>query len=174
MSVERMNGVVDSAFRDKLRSCGSNDKTVPCSSSGTTREFMSNESCLLDFLAAARNGSGSLQKKPVGSVFVNTNVASWEQLDVAKISTLFWSNVPRWMQKTSQKIWETRDQMIGSKPGDQKELSFLNRTLRWCKNGLVFAANLKHDREVVDELGLSKVEASFVSGYGRQCYLMPR
>ena len=33
---------------------------------------------------------------------------------------------------------------------------FLNRTLRWCKDGLVFAANLRHAREVVDELGLSK------------------
>ena len=31
-----------------------------------------------------------------------------------------------------------------------------NRTLRWCKDGLAFAANLRHGREVVDELGLSK------------------
>ena len=51
---------------------------------------------------------------------------------------------------------ETRDPMIGSKPGDQKELRILNRTLRWCKDGLVFAANLRHGREVVDELELSK------------------
>ena len=46
--------------------------------------------------------------------------------------------------------------MIGSKPDDQKELRILNRTLRWCKDGLVFAANLRHGREVIDELGLSK------------------
>ena len=46
--------------------------------------------------------------------------------------------------------------MIGPKPDDQKELRILNRTLRWCKDGLVFAANLRHGREVVDELGLSK------------------
>ena len=45
---------------------------------------------------------------------------------------------------------------IGPKPDDQKELHILNRTLRWCKDGLVFAANLRHGREVVDELGLSK------------------
>ena len=45
---------------------------------------------------------------------------------------------------------------VRSKPGDQKELRILNRTLRWCKDGLVFAANLRHGREVVDELGLSK------------------
>ena len=32
----------------------------------------------------------------------------------------------------------------------------LNRTLRWCKDVSVFAANLRHGREVVDELGLSK------------------
>ena len=46
--------------------------------------------------------------------------------------------------------------MIGPKPDDQKELRILNRTLRWCKDGLVFAANLRHGRKVVDELGLSK------------------
>ena len=55
-----------------------------------------------------------------------------------------------------KKRWETRDQMIGSKAGDQKELRILNCTLRWCKGGLVFAANLRHGREVIDELGLNK------------------
>ena len=60
------------------------------------------------------------------------------------------------MGATLKKRWETRDQMIGSKPGDQKVLRILNRTLRWCKGGLVFAANLRHGREVVGELGLSK------------------
>ena len=53
-------------LRDKLRSCGSDGMTVACSSSGTTRELMWNESCLLDPLAAARNGNGNLQKKNIG------------------------------------------------------------------------------------------------------------
>ena len=56
----------DSEFRDKLRACGSDGMTVACSSNGTTRELMSNESCLLDLLAAARNGNGSLQRKTIG------------------------------------------------------------------------------------------------------------
>ena len=60
------------------------------------------------------------------------------------------------MGATLKKKWENRDQMIGPKPDDQKELRILNRTLQWCKDGLVFAANLRHGREVVDELGLSK------------------
>ena len=34
--------------------------------------------------------------------------------------------------------------------------STFSSTLRWCKDGLVFAANLRHGREVVDELGLSR------------------
>ena len=59
------------------------------------------------------------------------------------------------MVATLKKRWETRDQMIGPKPDDEKELHILNRTLRWCKDGLAFAANLRHGREVVDELGLS-------------------
>ena len=67
----------DCAFRDKLRGCGSDGTTVACSSSGTTRGFMSNESCLLDLLAAARSGNGSPQRKTVGKcVCNNTKVAS--------------------------------------------------------------------------------------------------
>ena len=60
------------------------------------------------------------------------------------------------MGATLKKRWETRDQMIGPKPDDQKELRTLKRTLRWCKDGLVFAANLRHGREDVDEMKLSK------------------
>ena len=60
------------------------------------------------------------------------------------------------MEATLKKRWGTRDYMIGPKLDDQKELCILNRTLRWCKDGLVFAANLRHGREVVDEMGLSK------------------
>ena len=56
----------DCAFRDKLRACGADGTTVAYSSSGTIRELMSNESCLLDLLAAARNGSGCLQRKTIG------------------------------------------------------------------------------------------------------------
>ena len=56
----------DCAFRDKLRACGSDDTTVACSSSGTVRELMSNESCLLHLLAAARNGNSSLQRETIG------------------------------------------------------------------------------------------------------------
>ena len=55
-----------------------------------------------------------------------------------------------------KKRWETRDQMIGAGPHDQKELHIFNQTLRWCKDGLIFAANPRHAREVIDELGLSK------------------
>ena len=46
--------------------------------------------------------------------------------------------------------------MIGAKHHDQKELYSLNRALRWCKDGLVFAETLRHGREVVDELELSR------------------
>ena len=71
------------------------------------------------------------------------------------------------MGATLKKRWETRDQMIGPKPDDQKELRILNRTLRWCKDELVFAAILRHGREVIDE-------PSLVSGHGRRRCSMPR
>ena len=117
MSVERLNSVVksivrkrrflvdvnnwDCEFRDKLRAFGSDGTTVACSSGGATRELMSNESRLLDFLAAAVMAMVICSGKPSGSVFVNTNVASWERLGIAKNSTQFWSIVPRWRRKTS-------------------------------------------------------------------------
>ena len=63
--------------------------------------------------------------------------------------------------------------MIGPKPSDQKELRILNRTLRWCKVGLVCAANLRHGREVVDEMGLSKSKTSVVSSHGGWCDEVP-
>ena len=56
----------DCESRDNLRACGSDGTTVACSIGGTTREYMSNESCLLDLLAAARNGNGNLQRKTIG------------------------------------------------------------------------------------------------------------
>ena len=51
----------DCEFRDKLRACGSDGTTVACSSGGVAKELMSNESRLLDFVAAARNSNGNLQ-----------------------------------------------------------------------------------------------------------------
>ena len=75
---------------------------------------------------------------------------------------------------TLKKRWETRDEMIGSKSGDQKELRILNRMLRWCKDGLVFAANLRHGQEVVVEPGIEQVEASLVPSCGRHCFSMQR
>ena len=109
----------DSEFRDMLRACGSDGTTVACSSSGTTRELMSNESCLLDLLAAARNGNGNLHRKSSRSVRVNTNVVSWERLGIAKSSTQLWSIVPRWRRTTSWTRWESvmsfRDPMLRRK-----------------------------------------------------------
>ena len=55
-----------------------------------------------------------------------------------------------------QGIAKTDAQEKMGKTHDQEELHILNRTLRWCKDGLVFAAKLRHARKVVDELGLSK------------------
>ena len=47
--------------------------------------------------------------------------------------------------------WETRDQAIGLKPCDLEEHHILNRTVRWCRDGLVFAADVKHAKEVIEE-----------------------
>ena len=77
------------------------------------------------------------------------------------------------MRATLMKRWETRDQIIEPKPDDQKELRILHRTLRWCKDGLVFAANLRHGREVVDEMGLSKSKPVSSPATGGWCGTVP-
>ena len=53
--------------------------------------------------------------------------------------------------------WRTRDQLTGPGPGpgDQKELHIRNRTPRCCRDGLVFAADVRHANEVIEELGLA-------------------
>ena len=53
----------DCESRDNLRACGSDGTTAVCSSGGVAKELMSNESRLLDFLAAARDSNGNLQRK---------------------------------------------------------------------------------------------------------------
>ena len=39
--------------------------------------------------------------------------------------------------------------------GNQKELHILNRTLRWCRDGWVFAADVRHVKDVIQELALA-------------------
>ena len=56
----------DCESRDNLRACGSDGTTVGCSSGGATKELMSNEPRLLDFLAAARKRNGNLLRKTIG------------------------------------------------------------------------------------------------------------
>ena len=55
----------DCESRDRLRTFGSDGTVVACSSAETTKELMSNESRLLDVLAAARNRNGDLQWKTI-------------------------------------------------------------------------------------------------------------
>ena len=56
---------------DNLRGCGSDGTTVVCSSVGVAKELMSNESRLLDLLAAARNSEGNLQRKTIAKALVH-------------------------------------------------------------------------------------------------------
>ena len=63
----------DCESRDNLRACGSDVTTVVCSS-GVAKELMSNESRLLDFLAAARNSEGNLQRKNHREVCTSTQM----------------------------------------------------------------------------------------------------
>ena len=89
----------DFEFRDNLRVCGSDGATVACSSSGTTRELMSKNRVFSIFLLLPVMAMVICGGKTSGSVLVNTNVASWEQLGIAKNSIQFCSVVPRWRRR---------------------------------------------------------------------------
>ena len=51
-----------------------------------------------------------------------------------------------------KKRWELAICRLGPGLGDQRELP----TLRWCRDGLVLSADVRHAREVIEELGLAK------------------
>ena len=92
----------DCAFRDKLRAFGSDGTTVACSSRVEPPE----NSCRMNrafsiFLLLPAAAMAVCREKPSGSVFVNTNVASWERMVIAKNSTQFWSIVFGWKRETS-------------------------------------------------------------------------
>ena len=72
------------------------------------------------------------------------------------------------MEATLKKRWETRDQMIGPKPDDQKERRNLNRTLRWCRRRIGLCGEFETWQRDGRRAGTEQVEASLVSGHGRR------
>ena len=92
--------------------------------------------------------------------------------DVVSVNSLFCCVRSAWRRHLH--CWTSRGsaQDGGARHDDQKELHILNRTLRWCRDGVVFAAHAKRAREAIDELGLRKskpvpspVVADDASGY---------
>ena len=55
-----------------------------------------------------------------------------------------------------EKRWRTRDQLTGAGSGDQEELHNLNRTLRWCRDGLAFVSDVRHVRGDLGSSALSR------------------
>ena len=92
----------DCESRDNLRACGSDGTTVACSSGGATKELMSNEPRLLDFLAAARGSDGKPTEENHRGVCSSTQM--WHPRGGWALRgglTQFWSIAPRWRRKTS-------------------------------------------------------------------------
>ena len=71
---------------------------------------------------------------------------------------------------TLKKRWETRDQMIGPKPDDQKEL----RILRWCKRWVGLCCGFETWQRGCRRVWTEQVEASLFHGHGRLRCSMPR
>ena len=81
-------------------------------------------SAAVSLLALCRVASFTTSRCSVaGTVHGDDIFVAGPRQDVAKMGT------------TLKKRCETRDQMMGPKPGDQKELHILNRTLRWARIG---------------------------------------
>ena len=58
-----------------------------------------------------------------------------------------------------RKRYETREQWMGGQPGEPKEVSILNRTVEWVKEGLRLAADRRHACDIIEELGLENAKA---------------
>ena len=56
-----------------------------------------------------------------------------------------------------EKRWRTRDQLTGAGSGDQEELHNLNRTLRWCRDGLALVSDVRHVRGDLGSSALSSL-----------------
>ena len=91
---------------DNLCACGSDGTTVVCSSGGVAKELMSNESRLLDFLAAARNSNGILQRKTIATC---ASIQMWnpravghcEEFDLALVQDGGEDFIDKWESMTS-------------------------------------------------------------------------
>ena len=56
-------------------------------------------------------------------------------------------------------IWyETREQMLGGKPDEPKELIILNRRVEWAAEGLRMTSDSRHLKDLQEELGLESAK----------------
>ena len=46
--------------------------------------------------------------------------------------------------------------MLGPEPGDDKEVSILNRVVRWCDDCLLYEADPRHVEKLLRDAGLEK------------------
>lgn len=56
-----------------------------------------------------------------------------------------------WMKTALRDKHELKGTLIGPGPADDKELSFLNRSIRWTSGGLTYEADTKHVRSLLEE-----------------------
>ena len=61
-----------------------------------------------------------------------------------------------WMQTEIEKVFQLRTQRIGGRRGLDRELTILNRRVRWTPQGYEIEADDRHVKEVLEGLGLER------------------
>ena len=56
-----------------------------------------------------------------------------------------------------RKVWYVKVRaMLGPEPGDDKEISILNRVVRWCDDNLLYEADPRHVEKLLRDAGLEE------------------
>ena len=60
-----------------------------------------------------------------------------------------------WLQARLREAYELKTQLIGPGPEDEKVTAYLNRTLTWTPDGLLWTPNAKHLKKLQEMYGLA-------------------
>ena len=58
------------------------------------------------------------------------------------------------VRNSLRKRYEIREQMLGAGPKDASEIIMLNRRVQWTEAGIRISPDLRHVKDIIEELGL--------------------
>ena len=69
-----------------------------------------------------------------------------------------------WVKKEFEKRFKVTTHILGPEDGQEREVRFLNRVIRWTKDGLEYEPDQRHSEIAIRELGLEGARAATTPG----------